>query len=254
MKIAILIPTYNEVGAIGQVLDALLLETERMSQHAFSMLIIDGQSKDDTQKVVKEKMLLHKNIYLLIEKEKKGLGNAYVAGMNHAIDVLGADAFVEFDGDFQHDPKDLHKLIEKLDEGYDYIIGSRYISGGTIPREWPWYRKFLSSAGNLIVRIGLNVHVRDATSGFKLTKVKNNKEKIPLGEGVLISLRHAYKIHFLYALVKGGARTVEVPIHFLNRNKGISKSTFEDIIESLKVVGFLALAGRFRRKRLENKK
>lgn len=246
MKITIIIPTYNEGEAIGSLLDAVVKEISGLKQHNFSILIIDGKSKDNTADVVREKIQKNPNIHLIVEKEKRGLGNAYLNGMNYAIDTLKADAFMEFDGDFQHNPRDIKKLIEKLDQGYEYIIGSRYIPDGTIPAEWPWYRKAISSIGNLVIRIGLNVGVKDATSGFKLTKVAGFKEKMPLKQGELISLRHAYKIHFLYSMIKGGAKTTEVPIEFLNRNKGISKSTFEDIIESLKVVGILAFKNKTR--------
>ncbi len=251
MKITLIIPVRNEGESIGSLIDAIFNETGKISGHIFSILVVDGQSTDDTRSIVEGKKSKNPNIHLIIEKNKKGLGGAYLLGMKHAIDVLKTDAFMEFDGDFQHDPRDIYKLVQKLDEGYDYIIGSRYIPGGTIPREWPWYRKFLSNGGNFIIRLGLGLSTYDNTSGFKLTKVATTQEKMPLKEGELISLRHAYKIHFLHALVEKGVPTVEVPINFLNRNKGVSKSTVEDIIESLKVVFLLrkdSLLGRTRGK------
>lgn len=231
MNIVIIIPTHNEGAIIGSLLDAVISVTNRIKHHTFTILVIDGKSTDNTQAVVKTK-----KVVLLVEKNKSGLGGAYIEGMNYAINTLRADAYMEFDGDYQHDPKDIFKFIEKLDEGYDYIIGSRYIPGGTIPIEWPMYRKILSFTGNLIVRIGLNISIHDTTSGFKLTRVANFKEKMPLKKGEVISLRHAYKIHFLYSIVKSEAKTIEVPIDFLNRSNGISKSTFKDIIESLRVI------------------
>lgn len=244
MKITIIIPTYNEGEAIDHLLDVVISETEKIKNHTFSILIVDGNSKDDTQDKVRDKSNKYNNIKLIVEKNKKGLGNAYLEGMNYAINNLGADAFMEFDGDFQHNPKDIRKLVEKLDQGYDYIIGSRYIDGGTIPKEWPWYRKAISSLGNIVISVGLRLGIKDATSGFKLSRINKFKESMPLKQDQLISLRHAYKIHFLYNMVKAGAKTTEVPIEFLNRNKGISKSTFEDIIESLRVVFVLILKGR----------
>lgn len=243
MKITIIIPTYNEGQAIGSLIKAVLDETIQLKNHSFSILVVDGKSPDNTADVVRDLMKTHSNVHLLVEKEKRGLGNAYRVGMNYAIDTLNTDAFMEFDGDFQHNPKDIKKLVEKLDQGYDYIIGSRYIPDGTIPAEWPFYRKALSAFGNQIIQFGLRIKIHDGTSGFKLSRVNGFKEKMPLKEGELISLRHAYKIHFLYSMINGGAKTIEVPINFLNRNKGISKSTFEDIIESLKVVGILGIYG-----------
>jgi dolichol-phosphate mannosyltransferase len=235
MKITIIIPTYNEGEVIGSLLEAVISEINQIKNHQFSILVVDSNSKDQTQSEVKEKMNRYGNIYLLVE-ERRGLGRAYLSGFNFVIENLKSDAWMEFDGDFQHNPKDIRKLVTKLDEGYEYIIGSRYIPGGTIPKEWPWYRKGISSLGNLVIRVGLGLKIHDATSGFKLTKIAAVKEKLPLKEGQLISFRHAYKIHFLYATIKAGANTTEVPIEFLNRNKGFSKSTVEDIKESLRVV------------------
>jgi dolichol-phosphate mannosyltransferase len=241
MNIVIIIPTYNEGESIGKLIDAVFSETSHIKNHTFGVLIVDGNSPDDTQSIVTSKKKDYPGLELLIEKEKRGLGSAYVTGMNHALSHMNADAFIEFDGDFQHDPKDIYKLVAKLDEGYEHIIGSRYIEGGTIPQEWPWYRKFLSSFGNIIVQLGLAIPTNDNTSGFKLTKAKDFRDILPLNLDELLSTRHAYKIHFLNNLIKGGAKTVEVPINFLNRHKGVSKSTIEDIIESLKVVAILRL-------------
>jgi dolichol-phosphate mannosyltransferase len=238
MKIAIIIPTYNEGEAIGSLLNSVISETNKIS-HQFYILVVDGKSTDNTEHIVNEKSIRYKNVILISEKEKRGLGGAYLTGMNYAINTLKVDAFMEFDGDFQHNPKDIRRLVLKLDQGYDYVIGSRYIPGGTIPKEWPWYRKAVSAFGNYIIRFVLGVKVHDATSGFKLTRVNPFKDKLPLRETELISRRHAYKIHFLYNMIKAGAKTIEVPIEFLNRHKGISKSTVEDIKESLKVVFIL---------------
>lgn len=252
MNIVILIPTYNESENVGMLLDCLFMELGKIKYHNFNVLIIDGQSTDTTRDIINSKKKSHINLNLIIEKEKNGLGSAYLFGINYALKNLNADAILEFDGDFQHDPKDIYRLVEKLDQGYEHIIGSRYIPGGTIPTEWPWYRKFLSNAGNIIIRTGLNVPTHDNTSGFKLTRMKLFKHVLPLKEGQLLSLRHAYKIHFLHSLTIARAKTVEVPITFLNRNKGISKSTIEDIIESLKVV-FLLRINRFKTTMFKNK-
>lgn len=238
MKITIIIPTYNEGEVIGSLLEAVITETRQIKNHQFTILVVDSNSKDQTQAEVKQKMERYKNIYMLVE-DRRGLGRAYLSGFNFVIDNLKSDAFMEFDGDFQHNPKDIKKLVTRLDEGYEYIIGSRYIPGGTIPKEWPWYRKAVSALGNAVIRFGLSLKVHDATSGFKLTKIRGFENKMPLQEGELISYRHAYKIHFLYSMIKGGAKTIEVPIEFLNRDKGFSKSTWEDIKESLRVVAVL---------------
>src|SRR3989344_1059787 len=141
MNIAVIIPTYNEKGSIERLLDVLEQELKRVPTHHFNIVIVDGNSPDGTKEAVREKSKIYKNIHLIVEKEKRGLGLAYVTGIKYAIYNLHVDAFIEFDGDFQHDPKDIPRMVCELDKGYDYVIGSRYVSGGEIPKDWGWYRK-----------------------------------------------------------------------------------------------------------------
>jgi len=236
MKIVIIIPTYNEQDSIGALVDAVRTETSLIKNHQIELLIIDGNSPDKTATIVQKKQSIDPSIHLIIEKQKKGLGAAYIHGMNYAMKTLGAEAVMEFDGDFQHDPKDIPKLIKQLDLGFEQIIGSRYIEGGTIPATWPLYRKLLSKIGNRIAKIGLSLPTKDNTSGFKLTLLSKFADKLPLNEKKILSLRHAYKIHLLHDLIYLDAKTIEVPINFLDRDNGLSKSTFSDVVESLKVV------------------
>ncbi len=81
----------------------------------------------------------------------------------------------------------------------------------------------------------------DNTSGLKLTRVSGFFDKLPLSEDKILSRRHAYKIHLLYSMYRLGAKIKEIPIIFLEREGGASKSTIEDIWESLKVVILLRL-------------
>lgn len=236
MKIVVIIPTYNEKETIGAVIDALELEFKLMPKHHFAILVVDGNSPDGTASIVKSKSRVYSNIKLLVESKKSGLGLAYFLGMKFAIGNLGAEAVVEMDGDFQHNPVDLKRLVRELDNGYDYVIGSRYITGGQIPKTWAWYRKLLSWVGSLFIRIVLRLPIRDNTSGFKISRVKPFMEKLPLEEDQILSRRHAYKIHLLYEMIKMGAKTKEIPIVFGDRRRGNSKSSLEDILESLGVV------------------
>jgi len=235
MKIGIVIPTFNEVGAIGGLLDALEHEIKNVS-HEMHIIVVDGNSVDGTIEAVQEKQKLHPNIHILVEKEKSGLGSAYCSGINYAIDQLKADVFIEFDGDFQHDPKDISRLVAEFEKGYDYVIGSRYVNGGSVPKEWALHRKLLSRFGSFFIRWVLWLPTYDNTSGLKLSRVHGFAKRLPLDPDKLISRRHAYKIQFLYIMLKNGAKTKEIPIQFLARTGGDSKSTAEDIIETLKVV------------------
>jgi dolichol-phosphate mannosyltransferase len=236
MKIVIIIPTYKEKETIGRLIDAVEAEFKNIASHQMAILVVDGNSPDGTAEIVWEKTRAYKNIELLVEKEKRGLGMAYIAGIKYAVEKMGAEAFIEFDGDFQHDPKDIKRLIAELDNGYDYVIGSRYVSGGAIPKEWAWHRKFLSRFGSWFIKFMLRLPTNDNTSGFKLTRVRGFFDKLPLDENRILSKRHAYKIHLLYEMFRLGAKIKEIPIKFLERTGDDSKSSWEDIKESLIVV------------------
>ena len=151
MRISVVIPTYNESGSIASLLDELQNVFTARPHHQWDVVVVDGASTDGTPDIVRKKMAVHKNIYLIEEGEKRGIAAAYMTGIRYVIDTLQADAFMEFDGDGQHDPRDIPNLVAKLDEGYDYVIGSRYVKGGSAP-EWAWRRKLLSRFGSLYTR------------------------------------------------------------------------------------------------------
>jgi dolichol-phosphate mannosyltransferase len=244
MKIVIILPTYNEKENISRMVP--LLEEEIFPQikgHDVRILVVDDKSPDGTADEVKRFMEKWDNIELLLG-DKNGLGAAYVRGMKYAMDQMGADAVMEFDSDFQHDPRDIPRLIEAMDAGADYVIGSRYVPGGSIPKEWGLDRKFLSVFGSLFTRIvWMNFRIHDMTSGFKLTKTSFLK-KLDLDH--LLSHNFAYKMHILHDVIKLGAKVKEVPIAFLEREKGASKISKKDQFDSLYVVVRLAIYDRKR--------
>ncbi len=239
MKIVVILPTYNERENIKEMLP--LLEEKifpQIKNHDMQILVVDDNSPDGTSIEVRNFMKKWKNIDLL-SGDKNGLGAAYVRGMKHAMGKMKAGAVMEFDSDFQHDPQDIPRLVDALDLGADYVIGSRYVKGGSIPKEWGIDRKFLSVFGSLFTRIvWLNFQIHDMTSGFKLTKTEFLK-KIDLDN--LISNNFAYKMQILHDVVKKEAKVVEVPIAFLEREKGASKISKKDQFESLYVVLRLAV-------------
>lgn len=238
MKISILIPVYNEAKNILNVIQNVKSETNKTSHHVFHIVVIDGNSSDGTRKIVEDCMKKVTNLHLLQEKKKNGICSAYITGMNYARDTLNVDAFVEFDGDGQHKASDIVRLVEQMDDGYEYVIGSRYIKDGTMAQEWSLYRKLLSRFGNDIIRFFLKLQIRDVTSGFRLTKIRGLGIKLPRDESELIS-KTMSKIQILTLMVRGGAKTIEVPIDFLNRTRGESKNNLNNIVETLKVIAKL---------------
>ena len=151
------------------------------------------------------------------------------------MEKLGADVIVSFDGDGQHNCEDLPRLVGKITEGYDYVIGSRYVTGGSIPGEWAWHRKFLSRFGSLYARTLLRLPVHDVTSGFRAMRVKGFAEHLTLEPSQLLSRQYAYIFQFLPEMQSLKARILEIPIEFRMRENDSSKSTWKDILESLRV-------------------
>ncbi|MFH1898931.1 MAG: glycosyltransferase family 2 protein [Patescibacteria group bacterium] len=240
MKIVIVIPTYNEAKNIGRLIDVVGEEFKKMPQHSFSVLVIDDSSPDGTAKIVEEKSKQLSFVHLLVRKEKNGLGVAYTHGFKYAMQELGADVLIEMDGDFQHDPKDIVRLVAEIDNGYDYVIGSRFCKGGGIPRQWELKRRLFSKLGNLVSKIILGVKgVNDFTTGYKASRVKGFVDTIDLNN--ILSKGFAYKMDLLYKMHKAGAKIKEIPIQFGLRDEGSSKMEKNNLSDSLKVVLMLRL-------------
>lgn len=234
MNIVVISPTYNEKTNIVKLIPFLIEEIfPRIKNHTMNLLIVDDNSPDGTSTEVENFMKKWKNVFLL-KGDKKGLGEAYVRGMHYAMDKMGADAVMEFDADFQHDPKDIPHLVEAMDAGADLVVGSRYVPGGAIPKEWGIHRKLISRFGGLFAQIMLwRFDVHDMTSGFKLTKT-SFLSRVDLDH--LYSKYYAYKLHILHDVLKQKAKTTEVPIIFYERKEGSSKITRKDLFDSFWVV------------------
>lgn len=167
MKIVIIIPTYNERKNIGTLIDELQRQFCKMAHHEMSVLVVDDNSPDGTAEIVLNRSEKYGNIHLLTG-EKAGLGAAYIRGMVHALNGMKADAVFEMDADYSHKPEDVPRMVQALDEGADFVIGSRYIRGGKIPDEWGMHRKMNSRVGNFVARYVAGINkVRDCTAGFR---------------------------------------------------------------------------------------
>lgn len=235
MKIVVIIPTYNEAENIKKMIRVLFKEVfPKIKNHRMSLLVVDDFSPDKTGEIVKKFMKKNKNIHLL-EKRKEGLGAAYIQGFKYAIDKLLASAIIEMDADFQHNPKDIIRMVKSFEDGFDCVLGSRFTKGGHIPKDWGIKRVFLSVGGNFFIKTLLGIsRVCDLTTGFRLTRVKGVLDKINFSK--LYSKSYAYKIHLLYEIMQRTPEIKEIPIVFISRKKGWSKMDSADFIESLNVV------------------
>lgn len=239
MKVVIIIPTYNEKESIEILIEELEKEFKQIP-HETHILVVDGNSPDGTADVVRQLSQKYSNVHLLLEKEKRGLGAAYVFGMKHAMEKMGAEVVIEMDADLQHDPADVKRILAEIDKGADVVVGTRYIPGGSIPKNWGLHRKFISFFGNIFARLMMGTwDLHDVSSGFRATRVKGFLERIDLDN--LLSKRFGYKLDLYYRLYSLGARVAEVPIKFREREAGDSKQEFLDIskndfLDTLKVV------------------
>ncbi len=220
MKVVVIIPTYNERENIIVLLDRLEAAMKAVKRHALSYLVVDDTSPDGTQDLVQTYQQVHKNVHLITGK-KEGLGKALLRGMTYAVEHLHADILMQMDADLSHAPESAPEFLQALDNGADFVVGSRYIPGGSIPENWGIIRKIYSVIGNAIVRFGLwHPRVHDWTGGFRAYTKKyylDNREKVKGYSG------YVFQIAFLHSAIHDGAKITEVPIQFTDRRFGHSK-------------------------------
>jgi len=245
-KIVIIMPTYNESENIGPMIRELFeKEFPRIKNASMHLLVVDDNSPDGTGEIVKKAMKKHKNLHLL-SGQKQGLGMAYVRGMKYVMKKLSADAVIEMDADFQHPPRFVKPMVEAYLDGADYVIGSRYIPGGSVPKEWAIHRRAVSYFGNLFIRfVLLKPKLHDLTTGFRLTRVKGVLDKIEL-DNLMELTRFAYKVDLLYQSVKNAKRVKEVPLHFASRTKEASKFSMKEMVATFKVAIILGIKDKTR--------
>ncbi len=234
IKIAtVIIPTYNEAGNIHKAIDKLQRVFSNITSWKMQILVVDDNSPDKTFKIVQEKQQEFENLHLLINKNKGGLGAAYLRGMKHAFEELRSDIIFEFDADLSHDPQKIPEFLDEIEKGFDMVVGTRYKKGGSIPSSWGLHRKFLSVVGNLFIRTILtNFSISDWTTGFRAITKKTYELIAPEMVGERFS-GYTFQIGFLYKAVQKKLKIGEVPFNFVDRTIGKSKLGPEYIINNI---------------------
>lgn len=250
-KVVIIMPTYKEAENIGKMIPELyenqFTKIRGVQMHLLIVndLPLDGSGDDGTGKIVKDFMKKYKNLHI-IEDKKQGLGWAYIRGMKYAKKELDADAVMEMDADFQHPPRFVKPMVDAYVTGADYVIGSRYIKGGSVPKEWAFFRKFVSFGGNLYIRLVLlKPGLHDLTTGFRLTRVKGVLDKIDL-DNLMEPTRFAYKVDLLYQSVKNSKVVKEVPLEFAPRTAEKSKFDTKEMVSTFRVATILGIKDKIR--------
>lgn len=242
-KAVVILPTFNERENIIPMLELLTNVTGKIPGYSFSIVVADDSSPDGTPQEVSKYKKTHKNVYLT-SGPKLGLGKALLRGMRFALETLRADVIAQLDADLSHDPRALPAFFKKYEQGHDFVVGSRYIRGGSIPQNWAPHRKIYSVIGNSIVRFGLGfTKVHDWTGGYRLYLPKYvimNENELEQYSG------YVFQIAFLHKSILGGADVGEVPIHFTDRRFGYSKIAPMEYIKNIFVyIGQQRLKGPF---------
>lgn len=227
MKIAIVVPTFNERSNIGPLLDSLIAVTVACADRV-DLLVVDDESPDGTAEVVRERQRRDTRIHLL-SAPRAGLGAAYARGIGHALAVFAPDVVVQMDADFSHSPQDIPRLLDAVRGDVDVAIGSRYVGGNRTPHDWGWRRQVLSWGGNLVARHWLGLApIRDCTAGFRAWRATALRA---IEAGNIGVQGYAFPVVALQRAVALGARVVEIPVHFPDRVRGNSKLSWADIFE-----------------------
>lgn len=222
-KVLVIIPTYNEAANIQELLDAIWRQV-----HEVHVLVVDDNSRDGTQEIVRSHPNYgHGRLFLLARPGKLGLGTAYIAGFTWAL-TRGYEIAIEMDADLSHDPAVLPRMIAGM-ASHAVVVGSRYVpGGGTV--NWSPLRKLISRFGGLYARIILGVPVNDLTGGFNAWS-----------RDVLQSIRfdtvrsqgYSFQIELKYRAFKAGYQILEIPIVFVDRRAGQSKMSGRIVFEAI---------------------
>jgi dolichol-phosphate mannosyltransferase len=237
-RVVMVVPTYNESLNLGPLLERL-----RRAQPAVDVLVVDDGSPDGTGDLAERLAATDPHVSVLHRTTKEGLGAAYRHGFEVALE-RGYDVIGEMDADGSHQPEQLERLLDALADA-DLVIGSRWVPGGSIVN-WPRHRELLSRGGNFYTRHLLGIPVRDATAGYRVFR-RTTLERIDL-DGVQ-SAGYVFQADLAFRTLRAGLRVAEVPIEFVERERGESKMSRRVATESLRRITVWGLAERRRQLR-----
>jgi len=236
----ICIPTYNEAENIVGIIERTLATNIK----GLSILVVDDGSPDGTARLVEEiaEKLADPRIHLLRRNSKSGLGPAYLAAFDWALQ-RSYDYVIEMDADGSHQPEELSRLIEASRHA-DLVIGTRWMPGGRV-ENWPIYRRAISRIGTWYAEIALKVPYKDLTGGYRVLS-RNLLESIDLRS--IQTLGYGFQIEIAMRAFDAGLRVVQVPITFIERTQGRSKMSRRIVFEALERTTIWGFQRRFNRR------
>ncbi|GGK37457.1 dolichol-phosphate mannosyltransferase [Pilimelia terevasa] len=237
-RVLVVIPTYNEVDNVRQITGRV-----RAAAPDVDILIADDNSPDGTGAVADELAAADKQVHVLHRTDKQGLGAAYIAGFRWAREH-DYDAVVEMDADGSHAPEELPKLLAAAADA-DVVVGSRWVRGGQVV-DWPMHRLVLSRGANFYTRMMLGMPLHDATAGYRLYRMAV-LDKIDLS--AVESQGYCFQVDLSWRAFRAGFRFAEVPIRFVERERGVSKMSSSIIGEAMWKVAVWGTSSRLARLR-----
>jgi dolichol-phosphate mannosyltransferase len=220
--VLVVVPTYNERENLEPIVGRILIATP-----GAHVLVVDDASPDGTGKIADELAAADPRVQVLHRAGKSGLGAAYIAGFDRGL-AAGYDVLVEMDADGSHPPEQLPRLLRALDEA-DLVLGSRYVPGGAVVN-WPASRHLLSRGGNAYIRLLLGLHIRDGTGGYRAYR---SAVLAAIDYRSVASQGYCFQVDLVRRVVRAGFRAVEVPITFVERERGESKMSSAIVREAL---------------------
>ncbi|HMP02014.1 MAG TPA: polyprenol monophosphomannose synthase [Gemmatales bacterium] len=217
--------TYNEAENLPRLVSAV-----RTAMPAADLLVIDDASPDGTGALADALAAADPQIKVLHRSGKLGLGTAILTGMSYAT-AHEYDFFINLDADFSHDPKYLPAMADRA-AAADVVIGSRYIPGGGV-RNWPWSRYLISRLVNVLCRVLLGLPANDVSGGYRCYRT-DLLRRLRLVD--LRSRGYSFQEEMLYRCKQAGAGIREVPIVFVDRDRGQSKVNVHEMVRSLAVL------------------
>lgn len=222
-KTIIVMPVANEEGTMEKILDEILALPY---DNLYIYPVIDSYSKDRTEEIIRNKASQSEKVKCIFYKESQGVISCYLEGFRQAL-ADGAERVLEMDGGGSHLPSEIPQFLQRMEEGYDCVWGSRFMRGGSM-RQQPLYRRILSQGGTFLANLVLGTKLKDMTSGFEgfQRKVLEN-----MNLDAFLSTGHMYQTEMRFYCRK--LRTIEVPIHYVGSASSLQSSSVTEALRLL---------------------
>lgn len=226
-EVLIIIPAYNEQDNIKRVVDNLI---ENYPQYDY--VVVNDGSVDHTRRICREN-----NYNLLDLPINLGLAGGFQAGMKYAYRA-GYQYAIQFDADGQHRPEYIEPILTRIKEGYDIVMGSRFVT-----QDKPFTMRMLGSRLiSVAIRITTGKKIKDPTSGMRMFNRKVMKE-------CAMNINYGPEPDTISFLMKNGATVTEVQAEMDERIAGQSYLTaFRSISYMFRMMVSIVVIQNFRKR------